>query len=457
MTSIARTSAHILELQAWVSNPAIQELISANKPGESHIALYANEQAIGRLEAAVPSDGCCIDSDGNSTNCKATQILRFKLFINQQGGIMPRDPKEIASWSSSLKTGVSPEEAQNLFSTEQAAEIASKKEPILKNVDFHVRAALNMRTSRLHMIFSRITDDWILEFIKASGIDTSRRPYRIGFTFGRDGNYKFTAQSGGKEQRLTTWHPMSPVMRDDVNDIYAALGEKVRTLTFRTEWLADESDELIFKLRSNAMDREAWQIWRALLPSDPQGPDVKSGLSDLDKSYTHDGDIYLLAGQTLELKPASMAPECTTKAKPLDEADVRLLKEVQCFALARTTVRSTPEKSSFWSGGGSRATYRISMHGSNFSTIDPDELRSSTIDLVTGLVSKVVVASTEGQHVAISMQPESEAIPMEDHEQGNLRQLLSTYQLVAEERGTLFDALATFSANSQATDQDNPF
>jgi len=124
----------------------------------------------------VASDGCCISSEGDATNCTAAQILRFKLFLNQPGEIVPVDPQEIASWSSSLKTGVNADQAENLFSTEQAADIASPKKPIPRNVDFHVRAALNNATSRLHMIFSKITDDWILEFIKTSGIDTNQKP-----------------------------------------------------------------------------------------------------------------------------------------------------------------------------------------------------------------------------------------------------------------------------------------
>ena len=87
-----------------------------------------------------------------------------------------------------MKAGANSNEAQSLFSAEQAEEIAIHKKPILRNVDFHVRAADSASASRLHMLFSKITDGWILAFIKTSGIDINPSPYRVGFTFGRDGN-----------------------------------------------------------------------------------------------------------------------------------------------------------------------------------------------------------------------------------------------------------------------------
>jgi hypothetical protein len=378
----AQTSKRILELQAWVSDPALQALVIDNKHRKADITLYANQQPIGRLDAASPSIDCGSGDKGEARQCTNAQPLLFELFVNQKATSGLSDPQTISSWAASLKAGVNSRAAQSLFSTEQVEEIASHKKPILRNVDFHVRAAVSASASRLHMIFSKITDDWILEFIKTSGIDINASPYRVGFTFGRDGNYRFTVQTENNNQHLRTWHPMSPVMREDVSDIYSALGDKAKTLAFRTPWLTGESAELIFKMEAKAMDRDAWPIWEALLPEDPAMPDTKTGLIDLNKSYTHDGDIFLLAGQQLELKPAIAAFRDKWPAENPNNSNSELLSEVQCFALARTTVRSTPQRLSFWSGGESVASYHITIHGSNFSAINPDELRTRSLSRI---------------------------------------------------------------------------
>jgi hypothetical protein len=79
----------------------------------------------------------------------------------------------------------------------------------------------------------------------------------------------------------------------------------------------------------------------------------------------------------------------------------------------------------------------------------------STIDTITGLVNKVVVRSTKGEQVQIRVPEESEPIPSSDQEHGNLRSFLSSYQLVAEQRGTLFEAMDLFMSSHQASEQNS--
>jgi hypothetical protein len=88
------------------------------------------------------------------------------------------------------------------YRAESKEPTTSRLQPLLKNVDFEVRALLKLRSNRLGLQFTAISDDSIPAFIEANGVDTHTTPVQLGFTFGRDGNYHFSVTSSDQQPGL---------------------------------------------------------------------------------------------------------------------------------------------------------------------------------------------------------------------------------------------------------------
>ena len=327
----------------------------------------------------------------------------------------------------------------------------SRLQPLLKNVDFEVRALLNLRTNRLGLLFKAISNDWIPAFVEANGVDTRNTPVQLGFTFGRDGNYRFSMTSGDQALQLRTWHPMSPVMRDDVEEIYKLLGDRIKTLSFRSDVIQEPTDTITFWLTHQAMDRDAWIYWRALISEESEIMDSMDSVMDLNKSYQHDGDIFLSTGRLLELGEASPAR---------GSAGTHALESVRCFALARTSIRSSENRLVFWSGGEAEANFRICLKGTDFGIINPDQLRSEQIDSITGVVNSMTVNTSWGEQLKIRpgsatsdqapARTDSSPITVGGDEPWALHAFLNAYQQTAAQRGSLGEALTLLGIDGGA-------